>query len=109
MQWEPHEWFEDKYYAEWFLYPEYVVTDPAPTVTAATPSAAAAGATVTITGTNFTGTTAVRFGSTPATGFTVVSATQLTAVVPAGTAGSAPIQVSKGSTSSATFPYTRGA
>lgn len=109
LQWEPHEWFEDKYFAEWFLYPEYVVTNPAPTISAATPSAAAADATVTITGTNFGGVTAVRFGGTAAKSFVIDSATQIKAVVPPGSAGPAEIQVSKGSTSSVTFPYTRGA
>jgi hypothetical protein len=41
---------------------------------------------VTITGTNFSGTTSVRFGTTPAA-FTVSSATSITAVAPAGTGG----------------------
>ena len=36
-----------------------------------------------VTGTGFTGATAVKFGSTAATGVTVVSATKITAVVPA--------------------------
>jgi sugar lactone lactonase YvrE len=45
----------------------------------------AGGAIVTITGTNFTGTTAVSFGTTPATSFTFVSATSITATSPAGT------------------------
>ncbi|WP_237539814.1 MULTISPECIES: IPT/TIG domain-containing protein [unclassified Streptomyces] len=45
------------------------------------------GNTVTLTGTGFTGTTAVTFGAVPATSFTVVSPTQITAVVPAGAAG----------------------
>jgi hypothetical protein len=43
------------------------------------------GTTITITGTNFTGATAVTFGSTPATSFTVVSKTKITATAPAGT------------------------
>jgi hypothetical protein len=43
---------------------------------------AAGGTTVTITGTNFTGTTAVTFGSVSATSFKVKSATLLTAVAP---------------------------
>ncbi|HEY5835614.1 IPT/TIG domain-containing protein [Streptomyces sp.] len=42
------------------------------------------GTTVTITGTNLTGTTAVLFGSKPATGVTNVSPTQVTAVSPSG-------------------------
>ncbi|WP_217999227.1 IPT/TIG domain-containing protein, partial [Nocardia exalbida] len=46
---------------------------------------AAGGTTVVLTGTNLTGTTSVDFGGTPATSFTVDSATQITAVTPAGT------------------------
>jgi IPT/TIG domain-containing protein len=42
------------------------------------------GTLVTITGTNLTGTTAVRFGTRSATSVTVVSPTQVTAVSPAG-------------------------
>ena len=44
----------------------------------------AGGTTVTITGANFSGATAVQFGSTNATSFTVNSATQITATAPAG-------------------------
>jgi len=57
---------------------------PGPTVTSVSPSAGYIGASVTVTGTNFTGATAVDFGSTSAT-FTVVSAEQIDAVAPAGT------------------------
>ena len=58
-----------------------------PSVTSLSPTSgpAAGGTIVTITGTNFTGATAVSFGATPATSFTVNSATQITAVAPAGT------------------------
>lgn len=62
--------------------------DGAPTVTALSDSAGplAGGTGVTITGTNLTGATAVDFGSTPATSFTVNGAgTQITAVSPAAT------------------------
>ncbi len=48
--------------------------------------------TVTITGSGFTGATAVYFGFVPATGFTVVSDTQITATLPNGT-GSASVTV----------------
>jgi hypothetical protein len=51
------------------------------------------GNTVTITGTNLSGATAVQFGSTAATSFTVVSGTQITAVVPAGAAGSVNVTI----------------
>lgn len=46
------------------------------------PTTGPAGTVVTINGTNFTGTTDVTFGITPATSFTFISNTQLTAVVP---------------------------
>jgi hypothetical protein len=63
----------------------------APVVTAVSPNTgpAAGGTVVTITGTGFTGETAVDFGSTPATNVTVNSTgTQITATDPAGTNGS---------------------
>jgi sugar lactone lactonase YvrE len=59
-------------------------TTPAPTVTSFTPTSALAGATVTIRGTNFTGTTQVQFGGVNAASFTIISATEITAVVAAG-------------------------
>lgn len=55
-----------------------------PVITSFTPSSGAPGTSVTINGTNLSGVTGVRFNNTPATGFTIVSATQVTAVVPAG-------------------------
>ncbi|WP_414631901.1 IPT/TIG domain-containing protein, partial [Brevundimonas sp. UBA4553] len=45
----------------------------------------AGGTSVIISGTNFSGATAVTFGATAASGFTVNSATQITATAPAGT------------------------
>ena len=58
-----------------------------PTVTGLSPGngTPAGGTTVTITGTEFTGVTAVDFGSTAATSFTFVSESSITAVAPAGT------------------------
>ncbi|MGI8801347.1 MAG: IPT/TIG domain-containing protein [Solirubrobacteraceae bacterium] len=58
----------------------------APTVTGLSPSSGpeAGGTPVTITGTGFTGATAVGFGSAPATAFTVDSPTQITATAPPG-------------------------
>ncbi len=55
-----------------------------PTVSAVSPAAGYAGAPVTITGTFFTGATAVDFGSTSAS-FTVVSAEEITCLAPPGT------------------------
>lgn len=51
------------------------------------------GNTVTLTGSNLIEATAVRFGATPATSFTVVSDTRITAVVPAGSAGLSSVTV----------------
>jgi hypothetical protein len=61
------------------------VAVPALTSLSPTSGPVAGGNTVTLTGTGFTGATAVSFGATAATSFTVVSATQITAVAPAGT------------------------
>ena len=58
------------------------------TITSFTPVNAGPGITVTLTGTNFTGSTGVSFGGTAATSFTVVSSTSITALVGAGTSGS---------------------
>lgn len=65
-----------------------------PTITSFTPAMAGTGTTVTITGTNFVGTTAVTFGGIAASSFTVVNATTITAVVGAGTSGA--VQVTNG-------------
>jgi hypothetical protein len=66
-----------------------------PQVTKLAPkSGPAAGATaVTITGTGFTGATSVSFGAVAATSFTVDSGTSISAVSPAGTAGSVDVTV----------------
>jgi len=59
---------------------------PQPAVTAISPSngVPSGGTTVTITGSNFSGATAVHFGSTAATSVTVNNATKITATSPAG-------------------------
>lgn len=88
----------------------------ATTVEAATPAAAVTkisptsgvvtgGAVVTITGKNFTGVTAVRFGSTPAKKYDVVSKTKITAISPALPAGTYKIAVTTaaGTTTAAKF------
>ncbi len=61
----------------------FTVIQP-PTVTAFTPTSGPVGTSVTITGTNFTGATAVAFNGTSATTFTVVNDTTITATVPSG-------------------------
>jgi alpha-tubulin suppressor-like RCC1 family protein len=67
--------------ADWFNY------GPAVTKLKPTKGPVTGGTTVTIIGTNFTGATAVKFGATNATSFTVNSATSVTAVSPAEGAG----------------------
>ena len=84
-----------------------------PIVTSVSPNAgtSAGGTSVTITGTVFTGATAVKFGGTAATSFTVVSATSITAVAPAGATGVVDVTVTTASGTSAAitadhFTYT---
>lgn len=60
-----------------------VTVTPAPAISSFTPSSGPVGTIVTITGTNFTGATAVSFNNVNASSFTVNSATQITATVPA--------------------------
>ncbi|MEO8267543.1 MAG: IPT/TIG domain-containing protein [Ilumatobacteraceae bacterium] len=66
--------------------PFSVVTNPlAPTITGFSPASGDEGSQVTITGTNFTGTTSVAFGATPASAATVGGGgTSITATVPLG-------------------------
>lgn len=74
-----------------------------PTVTALSPTSGGPGTTVVITGTGFTGATAVTFGGTNAASFTVDSDTQITAVAPAGmTAGEIDVVVTTPGGTSAT-------
>lgn len=79
----------------------------APTVVAATPAGAAAGAQVLITGSSFTGATGVKFGAVSATVFTVLGDGAIVAVVPAGSAGSAPVTVINATGTSNVLAYTR--
>jgi len=66
-----------------------------PSVTGLTPAQgpASGGTVVTLTGANLSGATAVRFDGIAAPTFTVVSATEISAVTPAHTAGSAAVTV----------------
>jgi hypothetical protein len=83
-------------------------TQPAaPTITSFAPSNGPAGTSVTVTGTNFTGATAVSFNGVAAT-FAVASATSITATVPTG-ASTGPITVTTGggtATTSSSFSVT---
>ncbi|MDN2502856.1 cell surface protein, partial [Nocardia nova] len=79
-----------------------------PTLIAAVPTVGpvTGGTTVVLTGTDLSGATAVSFGGTPATSFTVDSATQITALAPAGTAGTVQITVTTAGGTSNGVAYT---
>ena len=76
---------------------------PAPNVTGISPTTGplAGGTSVTITGSDFSGATAVKFGSVSATSFSVTSAASITATAPAGT-GTVDVTVVTASGKSAT-------
>jgi len=66
--------------------PKYTYVAPVPTITKVDPASGstAGGTTVTITGTNLTGATAVKFGATNATSLKLESASEIIAASPAG-------------------------
>jgi len=68
------------------------VSASAPTITGFTPTSGPAGTVVTVSGTNFTGATAVTFNGASAASFSVTSATTIQATVPPG-ATTGPVQV----------------
>lgn len=72
---------------------------PAPTVTTISPrtGGVTGGSSVTITGTNFTGTTGVTIGGAAATSVVVVDATTITCKTPTGSEGVASVLVTNGS------------
>ncbi|MEI5679504.1 MULTISPECIES: putative Ig domain-containing protein [unclassified Mesorhizobium] len=85
--------------------------DTAPTITGIAPPSgpSAGGTTVTITGTDFTDASAVSFGGTAASSFTVDSNTQITATTPAHAEGPVDVVVltpSGGDTATGAFTYT---
>jgi hypothetical protein len=83
---------------------------PAPTVTALGPASGppAGGTSLTITGTDLEGASAVSFGAEPASSFTVDSESQITAVAPAAAAGTVQLSVTTAAgkaTSAQSFTY----
>jgi hypothetical protein len=85
------------------------IVDAVPAISAITPSGAAATKLITITGSGFLGATDVKFGTTSATDFTVLSEATIVATVPAGSAGSVNVTVVGPNGVSPAFAYTRGA
>ena len=92
-----------------------LVPPPSPTVTSVSPTAGplAGGTSVTVTGTNLTGATAVNFGVTPGTGIANNTATSLTVNSPAHIAGPVDVTVVTSAGTTATsgadqFTYSSG-
>lgn len=77
----------------------------APAISSFTPTVGVNGTTVTITGANFGGTTAVKFGGVDATSFTVNSSTSITAVVGPGASGEVSVTTSIGTAVLAGFTF----
>jgi len=85
---------------------EVTYTSSTPTISSFIPTSGGTDTSVTITGTNFTGATAVKFGGTDASGFTVDTPTQITATVGSGTTGTVSVTTSYGTaTSTNSFTY----
>lgn len=77
---------------------------PSPTISVLSSANGCPGSTLIITGTNFSGTTAVSIGNTAVTSYVVNSATQITATVGSGTTGTVKVTTPSGTaTSAATF------
>ncbi len=74
----------------------------APVITSFTPKSGGTGGTVTINGSGFTGATTVKFGVTPASLFTIVSSTKITAVTGNGSAGKITVTTPNGTATSDT-------
>lgn len=70
-----------------------VVCTPTASITSFLPNSGPAGTIITITGSGFTGTTEVKFGTVDATSFTIVDDNTITAEVPAGIGNSETISV----------------
>jgi hypothetical protein len=77
---------------------------PAPTVTGLSPASGFQGYSVIVTGTNFTGATAVSFGGVAAAAFTINGATSITATAPAGSAAVDVTVTTSGGTSATGAP-----
>ncbi|OYU96540.1 MAG: hypothetical protein CFE21_09150 [Bacteroidetes bacterium B1(2017)] len=76
-----------------------------PDITSFTPTSATYGDSVIITGTNFTGATAVKFGGTNALSYTVTSSTRIKAIVNKGSSGNVLVQTGIGTATLSGFTY----
>ncbi len=82
-----------------------VVTPCLPTISSFTPTTAALGTTVTISGTNLSGATGVKFGGVAATSFSVINSTTITAVVGSGATGDVAVTTSGGTATKSGFTF----
>jgi len=78
----------------------------APTITSLSPTSGTAGTTVTLTGTNLAGATSVTFSGVPLASWTVLSATQLRIVIPAGVPSGKVTVTTDGGTGTSTGSFT---
>jgi len=83
----------------------FTFNTPPPTINAIAPGVGVAGISVTITGTNFIGVSAVRFGGVLAASFTVNSSTSITAVVGTGATGNVEVVTPAGTASFGAFTF----
>ncbi|HEY1200809.1 MAG TPA: IPT/TIG domain-containing protein, partial [Niastella sp.] len=86
----------------------FVAPDVRPHISSFTPASALPRTTITIKGYNFSGATQVHFGGTPASSFSVVSDTTITAVVFSGSTGAIKVTTPGGVDSLAGFTYLPG-
>ena len=83
----------------------FTVTPP-PTITSFTPATGSVGTKVTITGTNLTGATAIKFNGIAAATITLTSATSISATVPTGATTGTISVTTPGGTATSTATYT---
>ncbi|MBC9931818.1 IPT/TIG domain-containing protein [Chitinophaga qingshengii] len=86
-------------------YKSFTYLQPVPEVSAFTPAGGIEGTDVTITGTGFTGATTVSFGGVPASVFTVVADTVITARVGKGATGNVVVMTGSGADTLGGFTY----
>lgn len=88
------------------IMPGFVYINKLPAITSFSPASAKQGDTITLYGSGFTNISNVKFGSTPASGFRVVSPTEIRAAVGPGQSGFVTVYTSIGSPSLDGFIYT---
>lgn len=76
-----------------------------PSISGISPDSGATGATILLSGSGFTGATAVTFGGTPAGSFTVLSDSMISAVVGVGATGTVSVATATGEVSGGNFNY----